>query len=241
MNILQLIHSLQLIKVNQILVISDDWPNCNWLAQKSVGLLNLDIIGLSLDEAMVSLQRLPTPTLILMELKLQVPAIYVTCQTIRQLSIAPLILIIDIDDKANLLAYLEAGVDDYILKSFTTQEFLAKVKMVIERSKSSRLEDFLLSLTRNALTIDCIQHDAKIDGKINSLTITEFHLLFYMLSYPSRLLTYQELLIKVWGIEYKDSIDYLRVAIRRLQTHLSTNVYLRPIPGVGYSLYLGQK
>lgn len=243
MNILESLQFTQLAQptiTKKLLLITNDLLNWNWSVQKSLDVLNLKIIGASLEEGLASLQAKNAPALIILDFKLAGPAIYKACQRIRQNSTAPIVLVLNSSEKASFLAYLEAGADDYLPTSFTNTEFLAKLETILARSDYSQLPDFLIRLSWGTLTVDCIRHAVEVAGETQPLTNTEYCLLCYLLANPGRLLTYKQLLGKVWGTAYLDKTDYLRACIRRLQAKFKLNISIQAVPGIGYSLQFPQ-
>lgn len=243
MNILEPLQFTQLVQpviTKKVLLITNDLINWNWSVQKSLDILDLKIIGANFEESLASLQAKSVPTLIILDLKQAGPAIYRACQRIRQISTAPLVLVLNSSEKASFLAYLEASADDYLPTSFTNEEFLAKLKMILTRNDYSQLPDFLIRLSWGTLSVDCIRRSVEVAGEIKPLTNTEYCLLCYLLANPGHLLTYKQLLAKVWGAAYIDKTDYLRACIRRLQAKFMLNISIQAVAGVGYILEFPQ-
>lgn len=134
---------------------------------------------------------------------------------------------------------LELGADDYIVKPFGPKELMARVDAVLRRSRAAapalnRDERFEFG----ELTLDFAQRRVSLGGQVVELTPTEYSVLFHLVQNHDRVLTQEDLLTKVWGPEYRDEAQYLKVYVRRLREKLGDNPeaprFIRTLRGVGY-------
>jgi two-component system KDP operon response regulator KdpE len=114
---------------------------------------------------------------------------------------------------------LDLGADDFVSKPIGSQHLLARVRAVLRRAQTPVRRTELL-YDDGQLCIDASRHEVILSGEQVELTPTEFRLLLTLASAPDRVHSYVELLQSVWGPEYTDDIDFLRVYIWRLRKKL---------------------
>ncbi len=166
-----------------------------------------------------------------------------TCSRIRDISaIIPIIMLTGSRRTENdVVRGLDYGADDYLIKPVGNKELVARVQAMLRRSElPSSVEDNRKSLTFNDgyLTIDIAQRKVVVDGKPVKLTPIEFRMLALLLQNTGRILTHQQILEKVWGWEYVDDLDYVRIYISHLRRKIEPDPalpkYIITEPGVGY-------
>ncbi len=160
------------------------------------------------------------------------------CRRVREVDTVPIIILTALDAESDKVAALDTGADDYLTKPFGVDELLARVRAVLRRSAwaasmpSSSVRRF------GPLEIDLAGHNVLRDGAAVHLTPTEFALLEQLVLHPNKMLTHRMLLQNVWGSEYRDELEYLRVYMGRLRRKLEqdpTNPrYLQTDSGTGY-------
>lgn len=141
------------------------------------------------------------------------------CQEIRQFSDVPIVMLSARDAEVDKVRGLEMGADDYITKPFSHLELLARVRAVVRRYQS-QLPAVGETFESGGLRIDYASRTVTVNGNVVRLTPTEYSLLYHLSRNAGRVLPHQTLLAKVWGREYTDEIDYLKVYIRRLRQKL---------------------
>ncbi len=160
------------------------------------------------------------------------------CGLMRQLSDIPIVVLSAREDEELKVQALDTGADDYVTKPFSPKELLARVRAVMRRAKvdtATKLPEIHLK----NLTIDLQGRRAFVDSADMHLTRTEFALLAELAQNQEAVLTHEELLIKVWGPEYRDSNHYLHVYLGRIRKKLGPELdsLLETVPGVGYILH----
>lgn len=162
------------------------------------------------------------------------------CRAIRAASEMPIIMLTVRSGEKDKVAALDAGADDYITKPFSTPELLARVRAALRRSSFLTLSHAQLHLGPTEIDFDARQVRSP-NGHVH-LTSKEFDLLSYLASHPNKVASHRELLHAVWGPEYGDESEYLRVFINRLRKKIepkpTTPEYILTAPGVGYCLKL---
>ena len=162
------------------------------------------------------------------------------CRRIRNMSDVPIIIITAKDDIQDAVEGLNAGADDYITKPFAVEELLARINAVMRRTKSNIIQTPADKIRLGNLLIDLSQRQVVINGQAAHLTPTEFKLLTILASNPEKVIPHEELLMAIWGHEYKDCTHYLRVSIGRLRQKIendpSNPEVIVTCSGVGYMI-----
>jgi len=167
-----------------------------------------------------------------------------TCRAIRSDSdVAVIMLTVRNTDKDKVEA-LDAGADDYVTKPFSTPELLARIRAALRRTP---LTPFLgpQRMTLEDVEIDFQTRRVVVAGRQARLTPKEFELLRYLITHPNQAIAHRELLQSVWGQEYGDEVEYLRVFVNQLRKKIepdpSSPRYLLTEPWVGYRFQLPKR
>ncbi len=166
-----------------------------------------------------ALDRLRSETYDLLLLDMNMPGIggIETCRIIRSTSdIAIIMLTVNRTEKDKVEA-LDAGADDYVTKPFSTPELLARIRATLRRLPQAPSEVGLRQLILEGVEIDLPSRHATVKGRTSRLTAKEFDLLSYFLMRPNKTIAHRELLQAVWGPDYGDELEYLRVFVNRLR------------------------
>jgi DNA-binding response OmpR family regulator len=170
------------------------------------------------DEALQLIEK-ERPDLVLLDIMLPGMDGFEICQEIRRFSDVPVVMLTAKDTEVDKVRGLEMGADDYITKPFSHLELLARVRAVMRRYES-QLPAVGEVFESGDLRIDYSSREVTLRGQTVRLTPTEYSLLFHLTRNAGRVLQHQTLLAKVWGREYTEEIDYLKVYIRRLRQKL---------------------
>jgi len=156
---------------------------------------------------------------------------------IRRFSQVPVIMLTVRSEDTDIAKGLEMGADDYITKPFSHIELIARVQAVMRRAQGLPVGEEI-PFVSGKLVVDFTSNEIKMDGKPVKLTSTETKLLYHLIRNEGRLLTHDSLLTKVWGEEYTDARDLLRVHIQHLRQKLGDSVEAPSIivteHGLGY-------
>jgi DNA-binding response OmpR family regulator len=136
------------------------------------------------------------------------------------------------------IAGLEMGADDYVVKPFSPQELVSRVRAVLRRGGSEKSSEAERPLEVGALKIDPLARSATLNGKVIELTLKEFDMLYLLARHPRQVFSRDHLLERVWGVsEYIDP-GTVTVHVRRLREKIevdpSNPVRLLTVWGVGY-------
>ncbi len=170
------------------------------------------------DEALKLIEE-QAPDLILLDIMLPGMDGFQLCKEIRGFSDVPIMMLTARDAEVEKVRGLEMGADDYITKPFSHLELLARIRAVLRRYQS-QLPAIGEVFESGDLRIDYASRQVTVRDQTVRLTPTEYSLLFHLTRNAGRVLPHHTLLAKVWGREYADEIDYLKVYIRRLRQKL---------------------
>ncbi|MFC1931779.1 response regulator transcription factor [Chloroflexota bacterium] len=164
-----------------------------------------------------------------------------TCRRIRDIADVPVIILTgERKTEDDIVCGLDYGADEYLIKPVGSKELVARVRAVLRRAE---LPPYLdkgreIAFSDGFLTVDIIERRILVNGEPVKLTPTEFRLLALLLENAGRILTHQQLLEKVWGWEYVDDLDYVRIYVSYLRRKIEPNPavpkYIITDPGVGY-------
>ena len=147
----------------------------------------------------------------------------------------PIILLTAKDEVADRVAGLDAGADDYVVKPFSIEELLARVRSNLRRTQEVD-ED---TLTFEDLTLNRRTREVFRGGQSIDLTAKEFDLLDYLLAHPRQVFTRDQILERVWGYDFMGDSNIIEVYIRYLRIKLEERGEKRlihTVRGVGYAL-----
>ena len=164
-----------------------------------------------------------------------------TCQRIREIADVPIIMLTG-KHKAeeDIVRGLDHGADEYLFKPVGNRELVARVKAVLRRittpySAESKRE---VIYADDYLTANIVERKITVNGERIKLTPREFRLFALLVERAGSIITHKELLEKVWGWEYTDDLDYVRIYISHLRQKIEPNTslpkYIITEPGVGY-------
>jgi len=143
------------------------------------------------------------------------------CRRIRGWTDIPIIILSVRGDEKDIVKTLDEGADDYITKPFGVNELLARIRVAIRHSSSNNISMPLFKVGN--LEIDLSQRTVRKSGKLLKLTGTEYSLLSYLVTNSGKILTHKELLHNVWGPEYGEESEYVRVFVRQLRRKIEDN------------------
>ena len=163
-----------------------------------------------------------------------------TCRAIRQQSEIAIIMLTVRDSERDKVAALDAGADDYVTKPYNATELLARIRAALRRTPwmhgpSGRM-------TVGIAEVDFDTRQVTVRGRKVRLTPKEFELLRYLTGHANKVLPHRELLQAVWGPDYGNEVEYLRVFVNQLRKKIEADpskpAYLLTEPWVGYRLQL---
>jgi two-component system KDP operon response regulator KdpE len=167
-----------------------------------------------------------------------------TCRMIRSSSDVAIIMLTVNNAERQKVEALDAGADDYVTKPFSTPELLARIRATLRRLPQAPDQTNLQPLVAEGVNVDLPSREVTVNGQTSRLTAREFDLLSYLLARPNKTLAHRELLQAVWGPDYGDELEYLRVFINRLRKKIEPDPskprFLVTDAWAGYRFHLPQ-
>jgi two-component system, OmpR family, KDP operon response regulator KdpE len=164
-----------------------------------------------------------------------------TCRLIREVSDVPVIILTGMcKAEADIVRGLDCGADEYIYKPVGNRELLARIKAALRRSEKvpAGIVPKKIFFSNDYLTVDIAERRVLVNGERLKLTPREFRLLALLVENADRILSHKQVLEQVWGYEYVDDIDYVRIYVLHLRQKIepepSVPRYIITEPGVGY-------
>jgi DNA-binding response OmpR family regulator len=182
------------------------------------------------EDALVELGRHPIR---MMVLDIGLPGMdgFDVCRAVRSRSQVPIVMLTARDEEPDRIVGLEVGADDYLSKPFSPRELVARMKAVLRRSEPQAAAAVL---TLGDVVLDRETHEVTIAGGTVDLTAKEFDLLAYFLANPGALLSRDQLLDRVWGVEYPGGTRTVDVHVAQLRRKLGRPELIRTLRGAGY-------
>ncbi len=157
------------------------------------------------------------PDLIILDVMLPGMDGFTLTRKLRDQSDVPIILLTSRREESDRIAGLELGADDYVVKPFSPQELVSRVRAVLRRAGSTAENTDEGALVFNDLFINPQTRDVAINGQAITLTAKEFDLLFFMAQHPRQVFTRDQLLENIWGFSHYIDPGTVTVHIRRLR------------------------
>lgn len=178
------------------------------------------------------------PDLVILDIMLPGMDGWETCRRVRELSDLPIIMLTAKARDVDVVKGLTIGADDYITKPFGVEELVARVQACLRRAESADSHLKSAVLVSGDLMIDFARHKVTVRRKAVDLTPTEFRLLSYLARNRGCVVPHRTLLREVWGPEYEDELQYLRLYVHYLRTKIEEDPrqpqYIIGEWGVGY-------
>jgi len=227
--------------VAKTILVVDDEPAQVRLASQLLTAHGYTVLKASSGQEAVRLVYEGKPDLVLLDVMMPEIDGWQTCRLIREVSEVPVIMLTGKrNSEDDIVRGLECGADEYLAKPVGNRELLARVKAALRRAEkpSYKKENKKMVFTSDYLTIDVAERKVIANGVRLKLTPREFRLLALLVENADHIMSHQQVLEHVWGWEYIDDVDYVRIYVSHLRQKIepdpSTPRYILTEPGVGY-------
>jgi two-component system KDP operon response regulator KdpE len=223
----------------RILVV-DDEPDVIESVQLGLTLQwrEIEVVGVRTGQGALDSVEDSKPDVVLLDIGLPEISGFEVLKELRTFSDVPVVMLTARDDTMDKVMGLELGADDYVTKPFNHLELMARVRAVLRRHDMPPPASRTPSFRSADLEIDFSRQEVRLRGERIELTPTEYQLLYHLARNAGHVLQHGTLLAKVWGREYVDETDYVRVYIRRLRDKLGDDPdnprYIETVRRLGY-------
>ena len=224
--------------VKQTILVVDDEPRMVESVQ-----LHLEMEGFQVITAYNGFQALEkvvreNPSLVILDVMMPEMDGLETLKKIRKVSEVPVIFLTVKGEEFDRVHGLDSGADDYMTKPFSPRELISRIKAVLRRTEPKELSEHSEIIVDDDLRINFDQRKVIVRGKEVILRPTEYRLLYQLVNNPGKLLTHETLLSRVWGPEYRDDDQYVRLYIGYLRQKIEADPknpkYIFSERGLGY-------
>ena len=224
----------------RILVVDDD-PQIRRVMRVTLSGHGYEVDDAVTGEAALDALREQAFDLVLLDMNMPGMGGLEACRLVRERSEIAIIMLTVRDSGPDKVAALDAGADDYVTKPFHTPELLARIRAALRRTPATPAAG-PTHLTLGSREIDFDARRVAAGGQYTRLTPKELDVLRYLAVHANKAVAHREILQAVWGPDYGDEVEYLRVIVnqlrKKIEAHPSTPVYLLTEPWVGYRLAL---
>ena len=217
------------------ILVVDDEPQIRRVLRSTLSTHGYVITEAKTGEEALESMRKERPDLILLDMNMPGMGGIEACRQIRRTSDAPIIMLTVRNAERDKVAALDAGADDYVVKPFGIEELLARIRAALRRYSPG---DTLPSFVSKDLTIDFETRQMTVRDRIVRLTPKEYDVLKHLVANQGKPLTHRRILQSVWGPDYGEETENLRVVINQLRKKIETDParpkYIVTEPWVGY-------
>jgi len=225
---------------SRILVV-DDEPQMRRVLRSTLSALGFVVADAESGEAAIQKLREDKFDLILLDINMPGLSGLETCRAVRSKSDVSIIMLTVRDRSLDKIEALDAGADGYVTKPFDVNELLARIRATLRRAPASALGQSE-TLQLDGVEISFRDRHVKVNGRVTRLTPTEQDLLHYFVMHPNIVLPHDQILQAVWGPDYGNEVEYLRVFVNQLRKKIEPDParprYILTEPWLGYRLNL---
>lgn len=217
------------------ILVVDDEPQIRRVLRSTLSSQGYVILEAKTGEEAIEVARKEKPDLVLLDVNMPRMGGIEACREMRRMSEAPIIMLTVRNAERDKVLALDAGADDYVVKPFGIEELLARIRAALRRYAPA---DALPSFISKDLTVDFESRQLTVRGKQVHLTPKEFEVVKHLIANQGKPLTHRRILQAVWGPDYGEETENLRVVINQLRKKLESDPahpkYILTEPWVGY-------
>jgi len=217
------------------ILVVDDEPQIRRVLRSTLSFRGYTISEATSGEEALEIVPKLKPDLILLDVNLPGMSGVETCREIRRSTDSPIIMLTVRNAERDKVVALDAGADDYVTKPFSIEELLARIRASLRRHPSA---ESLPAFVSKELTVDFEQRRVTVSGEAVHLAPKEFEVLRQLIANQGKPVSHRRLLQIVWGPEYGEETENLRVVINQLRKKIekdsSQPKYILTEPWVGY-------
>jgi two-component system KDP operon response regulator KdpE len=226
---------------SKLVLVVDDEPRMINFIRMNLELENLRVVPAENGFEAVKKARELLPDCVLLDVMMPEMDGFETLQRIREESSVPVIMLTAKGEEDDKVKGLNLGADDYVTKPFSPRELTTRVKAVIRRAElPSQVEKAPITVDER-LQVDFNRREVIVEGKPIKLRPTEWRLLYHLMQNAGWVVPHETLLSKVWGWEYRDETQYLRLYITYLRHKIEEDLehpkYILTERGTGYRFF----
>lgn len=226
--------------MNKRILVVDDEPRYVHLMEVNLMSEGYQVVKAYDGQKAVDIVAEKQPDLVLLDVLMPALDGFMACQRIREFSNVPIIMVTAKGEEQDRVRGLDVGADDYIVKPFSATELLARVRAVLRRAEVSGDSFQQAVFNHGNLRIDFARAEVFRDSKMVFLSATEYRLLLQFAHNIGNILTSEDLLVNVWGPEYREDKEILWVSISRLRQKLEDDPrnpqHIVTRSGMGYTM-----
>jgi two-component system, OmpR family, KDP operon response regulator KdpE len=226
---------------NRTILLVDDDPQIRRVLRTALSAQGANVLDVQSGEEALELLRAKTVDLILLDMNMSGMGGLETCRAIRAGWDVPVIIVSVRDSDRDKVEALDAGADDFVSKPFSIDELMARMRAALRRSGFAT-DTTPKRIVMPNLEIDFERRRVVAGGEQVRLTPTEFDILRYLASHANKPVPHRRLLQAIWGPEYSEQIEYLRVFINQLRKKIeppgSKPTFITTETRVGYRFVL---
>jgi two-component system KDP operon response regulator KdpE len=219
------------------LLIVDDELAIRQVVRATLQPLGFEVTGCSRGEEALTLIQSSQVDVILLDINMPGMGGVATCRALRRISANVPILMLSVrDDEDGKVEALDAGADDFVTKPFAVRELVARINAGLRRGQPAAQSGTMISIGDMSL---CTERRLFFKRGVQiPLTRTQFNILHLLMSHQGRPVAHKKILSTVWGVEFRDHVEYLRTYVRQLRQRIEDDPahpqYLLTSPYVGY-------
>lgn len=229
----------------QRILIVDDEPQITRVLRRSLTSHDYDVRSAADGESALETFGDWRPDLVITDLSMPNVNGIELCRRLRKLSAVPIVVLSVKGEEKTKVEALDAGADDYVTKPFGMDELLARIRATLRRTTEHHVDDpAATALEAGHFRVDLEARSVTVGDRQVHLTPKEYDLLVYLIRHPGKVLTHRTLLAAVWGGNYVEQTEYLRVFIGQLRKKIENDSasprYILTEPWIGYRFNPGE-